>query len=94
LIFTEFFERPNKKKFLLNRTNLLDFFVFDHIFLDYHIFNKNKFLYFNKNNVLLDFYFKFSKKSKMKFKYYYFYYVYDNLFLLKKNYYNNISKIY
>ena len=89
LIIKNYFDNGNKNKNLVEPVNFIDYLVFDVIFFNYNINEKKKFFYFFKNKFLLNFFFKLSKKDKLKFKYYLYFYVYNNNFLLNKNYHLN-----
>jgi hypothetical protein len=87
-------EDLNKKKFLVDTMNSLDYSIFDNVFLNYFLNNKKTFFYYNKNNIFLDFFFKLKNNLKMKFNYFYLFYIYDNLYMLNRNFFNIISNVY
>jgi len=49
-------EDLNKKKFLIDTLNSLDYSIFDNVFLNFYLNNKKTFFYYNRNNIFLDFF--------------------------------------
>jgi hypothetical protein len=93
LIIKPYLNIKNRKKRLLEFRYSLNYIVFDSIFDNYSINDKNIFYYFHKNNFLFNFLFKLSNKDKLKLKYNNYIYLYYHYFLLKENndiFYNNI----
>ena len=87
-------EDLNKKKFLIDTMNSLDYSIFDNVFFNFYWNNKKSFFYYNRNNIFLDFFFKLKKNLKMKFSYFYLFYIYDNLYVLNRNFLKIVCKFY
>ena len=84
-IIKSYLNNKNRKKRLLEFRHSFNYLVFDSIFDDFFINEKNIFFYFHKNNFLFNFLFKLSNKDKLRLKYNNYIYLYYHFFLLKEN---------